>query len=57
MAHRDGVDRVALAGLWSASLDQRRVGVEEGALGVLLVRKKGARGENFGPVVTGAFQR
>jgi hypothetical protein len=31
--------------------------VEEGALYVLLKRIKGAREENFGPAVTGAFSR
>jgi hypothetical protein len=30
-------------------------GAEEGAPSVLLARKKGTRGENFGPTVTGAF--
>jgi hypothetical protein len=57
-AHRDGAAAasvpVALVG--SDRLAQTSgEGAEEGALGMLLVRKKGAWEENFGSVVTGAF--
>jgi hypothetical protein len=31
------------------------MGAEEGDLGVLLARKKGVQGENFGPVTTASF--
>jgi hypothetical protein len=60
-AHRGGrVDRGAPSGSWRGgrapiSRADERQGAEVGALGVLLARKKVARGKIFGPVAAGAF--